>query len=71
MIRELPDDALAALQDFYRDRDSREKRFHDLVLEVEQGNASSRLSMDMFSEDWNASQFWVLKKQIIIRDMLR
>ncbi|KAL2055322.1 hypothetical protein ABVK25_004130 [Lepraria finkii] len=55
---ELPSDTLAALQDFYSERDSREKRFADLRAEVERKGSLAQLSMDMFSEDWNASQFW-------------
>jgi len=56
---ELPSDTLAVLQDFYSDRESREKSFQDLKLEIEDEGSHAQLSMDMFSEDWNASQFWV------------
>ncbi|KAK3174939.1 hypothetical protein OEA41_002185 [Lepraria neglecta] len=55
---ELPSDTLAALQDFYSERDSREKCFADLKAEVERKGSQAQLSIDMFSEDWNASQFW-------------
>lgn len=57
--RKLPDDSLAALQEFYLERDSREKRFQDLKDDIEQKTFQAQWSMDMFSEDWNASQFWV------------
>ena len=47
--------ALAALQDFYVERDDQEKRFAELKQNAEH---SRPLSMDSFTEDWNASQFW-------------
>ncbi|MCJ1452762.1 hypothetical protein MMC28_003105 [Mycoblastus sanguinarius] len=55
---ELPSDTLAALQEFYSERETREKRFEDLKSEIDQNRSQAQLSMDMFSEDWNASQFW-------------
>ncbi|KAF2466680.1 uncharacterized protein BDR25DRAFT_336271 [Lindgomyces ingoldianus] len=51
--------ALDALKEFYSERDSRQKRFEDLKTQAEDdfgGNA--KLSMEAFTEDWNASQFW-------------
>ncbi len=71
--RQLSGSALAALQDFYKERDVQQKRFEDLKTASE---SNVKLSMDMFSvlfssyilvflcltmlkEDWNASQFWV------------
>ncbi|KAK0517275.1 hypothetical protein JMJ35_000430 [Cladonia borealis] len=57
-ILELPSDTLAVLQEFYSERDSREKRFADLKAEIEEKGSHAQLSMEMFSEDWNASQFW-------------
>ena len=30
-----------------------------MKAEVEQKDSDGLLSMDIFSEDWNASQFWV------------
>ena len=51
--------ALAALQDFYSERDTRQKQFEDLKTAAEDGfEANTAVSMDMFGEDWNASQFW-------------
>ena len=51
---ELSQHAFAALQEFYAERNEQEQRFQDLKRKTEKG----RLSMDMFQEDWNASQFW-------------
>ncbi|MCJ1324632.1 hypothetical protein MMC10_001294 [Thelotrema lepadinum] len=48
--------ALAALQDFYAEKDTQEKRFAAMKAAI---TKNDKLSMDMFSEDWNASQFWV------------
>lgn len=48
--------ALAALQEFYTEKDVQEKRFEELKAAAEE---NTPLSMEMFSEDWNASQFWV------------
>ena len=57
--RELPSDTLAVLQEFYSERDSTEKRFANLKAEIEEKGSHAQFSMEMFSEDWNASQFWV------------
>lgn len=59
-LRELHGDTLAALQEFYSERLSREERFQDLKNDVERKSSQAQWSMDTFSEDWNASQFWVL-----------
>jgi hypothetical protein len=60
ILRILSNTALAALKDFYADRDAREKQFEDLKAGVaEPANGQSSLTMDAFTEDWNASQFWV------------
>ncbi|MCJ1394970.1 hypothetical protein MMC18_007851 [Xylographa bjoerkii] len=68
---ELSKDTLALLQDFYNDQDTQQKRFEELKLATE-CNAQPKLSMDLFTEDWNASQFWyndetalVLAKEIL------
>lgn len=55
----LSGDALAALHDFYLERDERKRRFEEMKAEVEASTFHAPLSMEMFSEDWNASQFWV------------
>lgn len=72
---ELPADTLQALQEFQAEQSDREKRFEDLKAEAEGRFADGDgqpLSMDLFSEDWNASQFWyddgtarVLAKQLL------
>jgi hypothetical protein len=55
--RQLSGDALAALKDFYGERDERQKRFENLKSQAED-DFEGKLSMDAFTEDWNASQFW-------------
>ncbi|KAI0122310.1 N(6)-adenine-specific DNA methyltransferase [Daldinia grandis] len=52
--------ALAALQEFYGERDARVDKFEKLksVAEDERVAVSQPLSMDAFTEDWNKSQFW-------------
>ncbi|KAJ9647161.1 Protein-lysine N-methyltransferase efm5 [Coniosporium apollinis] len=52
--------ALDALKEFYGERDARQKQFEDLKSQAENefGNGQP-LSMAAFTEDWNASQFWV------------
>lgn len=47
------------LQQFYTERAESEKRFEDLKTAAEEQHSKYRFSMDLFSEDWNASQFWV------------
>ncbi|KAF2433728.1 hypothetical protein EJ08DRAFT_668702 [Tothia fuscella] len=52
-------DTLAALQGFYSERDTRQKAFEDLKSQAEtEFDGSKPLSMETFTEDWNASQFW-------------
>ena len=51
---ELSQHALAALQAFYTERSDQEQRFEELKWNAHTG----MLSMDMFTEDWNTSQFW-------------
>ncbi|KAL5404716.1 hypothetical protein PMIN06_012481 [Paraphaeosphaeria minitans] len=49
--------ALDALKEFYGERDARAKQFEDLKTQAEDDFAGT-LSMEAFTEDWNASQFW-------------
>ncbi|KNG47567.1 n-6 adenine-specific dna methyltransferase 2 [Stemphylium lycopersici] len=70
-IPQLSGNALAALQQFYGERDERAKQFEDLKVKAED-DFEGKLSMDAFTEDWNASQFWyndetamVLAKQLL------
>jgi hypothetical protein len=46
------------LKEFYGEKDTREKQFEDLKAKAE-NDFEGKLSMDAFTEDWNASQFWV------------
>jgi hypothetical protein len=55
--RQLSGDALAALKDFYSERDAHQKQFEQLKSAAED-DFEGKLSMDAFTEDWNASQFW-------------
>ncbi|KAL9019046.1 MAG: hypothetical protein Q9185_003697 [Variospora sp. 1 TL-2023] len=57
-IPTLSADTLAALGDFYSEREQNEKRLEDLKAQMEQQQPQAPLSMNMFLEDWNASQFW-------------
>lgn len=70
--RTLSSHALDALKEFYTERDTRAKQFEQLKAEAEDRAAAGAgapgtggsalkypLSMDMFGEDWNESQFWV------------
>ncbi|KAL8975619.1 MAG: hypothetical protein Q9197_000169 [Variospora fuerteventurae] len=57
-IPTLSADTLAALGDFYSEREQNEKRLEDLEAQMEQQQPQAPLSMNMFLEDWNASQFW-------------
>lgn len=50
---------MAALQEFYSEKDLQQRRFEGMKADVEQQGFHGLLSMDMFTEDWNASQFWV------------
>lgn len=56
-IPKLPGDTIAALQEFYTERELSTKRFEELKTGLEEH--PQILSMNMFMEDWNASQFWV------------
>ena len=61
-IRVLSSHALAALQEFYADRDAHEERFERLKEDTEKdgdNGTTTQLSMETFAEDWNKSQFWV------------
>lgn len=65
-ISKLPADTLAALGEFYSEREQNEKRLENLKAQMEQQQPQSPLSMKMFMEDWNASQFWVRCRATIL-----
>ncbi|KAI2635576.1 putative N6-adenine methyltransferase-domain-containing protein [Hypomontagnella submonticulosa] len=51
--------ALAALQEFYGERDAHADKFEKLKAAAEEQHGTQQvLSMDAFTEDWNESQFW-------------
>lgn len=56
-VPQLSSGALAALKEFYGERDTRQKEFEKLKDQAED-DFDGKLSMDAFTEDWNASQFW-------------
>lgn len=52
-------DALQALTEFRAEKSERDKRFEELKTQAEDRFASKTpMSIDLFDEDWNASQFW-------------
>ncbi|KAI9868420.1 MAG: hypothetical protein M1813_005863 [Trichoglossum hirsutum] len=55
---ELSKDTLEALRQFYSEQDDRQKQFEDLNAQATEDADLSSISMDLFAEDWNASQFW-------------
>lgn len=59
LYRTLSSHALAALQDFYGERDAHADKFEKLKAAAEEQHSGQPLSMDAFVEDWNKSQFWV------------
>jgi hypothetical protein len=56
--RKLSTEAMSALQAFYNERDEQQRNFEDLKLKME-AQESADIKMSDFTEDWNASQFWV------------
>lgn len=58
-IIQLPSDTLQLLQEFQLEKDARAKQFEDLKQAAEaKFDTDGPLSMELFGEDWNASQFW-------------
>lgn len=57
---QLSADTLKLLQEFNQDKDAHTKQFEALKTHSENvfANGTEGLSMDLFSEDWNQSQFW-------------
>ena len=60
--------ALSALEQFYSERSEQERRFEELQRNAGKG----RLSMDMFGENWNVSQFWYAEAtaSVLARELL-
>ncbi|KAI8959515.1 hypothetical protein F5Y11DRAFT_359159 [Daldinia sp. FL1419] len=55
----LSSQALAALQEFYGERDAHADKFEKLKTAAEDQHAGAQpLSIEAFTEDWNKSQFW-------------
>jgi len=50
--------ALDALQDFYTMRNKDQDAFEQLRSSTSHRDKSEILSISMFKEDWNTSQFW-------------
>jgi len=58
-VPQLPADTLQLLQAFHTERHARTKQFEDLKAQAESNfGEHGEISMDLFGEDWNASQFW-------------
>lgn len=59
-VPRLQADTLQLLQDFQKEKDERSKKFESLKNQAEDRfrESEGKLSMDLFTEDWNASQFW-------------
>lgn len=50
---------MAALQEFYVERDTKEKEFEDLKTAAENDFENEKpISMALFGESWQDSQFW-------------
>jgi hypothetical protein len=56
--RELSSSTLAALQEFYNDKNSQAKLLNDSAAKEDGAPNEGPLSMSVFAEDWNQSQFW-------------
>ncbi|KAK4452068.1 putative N6-adenine methyltransferase-domain-containing protein [Podospora aff. communis PSN243] len=55
----LSSSALDALKEFYAERDAHAEKFAKLQADAEERlHGQAPLSMDLFAEDWNKSQFW-------------
>jgi len=57
-IRQLDPSTLAALSEFYAERDEVETQHADLRAQYGHEDYDGPLSMDVFEENWNESQFW-------------
>ncbi|KAK3677433.1 Protein-lysine N-methyltransferase efm5 [Recurvomyces mirabilis] len=61
-IPQLSADTLGLLQDFLSEKDAKAKQFEELKAKAEEDfekdGQDGKLSMALFDEDWQASQFW-------------
>ena len=61
-VPQLSADTLGLLQDFLSEKDAKAKQFEDLKAKAEEdfekNGRNGKLSMTLFGEDWQASQFW-------------
>jgi hypothetical protein len=64
-VRELSKSTLEALSQFYNERDDRQKQFERLKAQAADDADFSSISMELFAEDWNASQFWVCSRPVL------
>ena len=60
--RQMSSHAALALQEFYAEKDAHQQQFEDLSNQAENDFDGRILTMDVFTEDWNASQFWVRRQ---------
>lgn len=72
----MPADTLKLLEEFNTEKDARAKQFEDLKTvseDVFRASGDGKLSMDLFGEDWNASQFWYTEPtaNLLARQLLR
>ena len=73
-VPQLPADTLQLMKNFKSEREAAEKQFEDMKTQSENAfdSRSGKLSMELFGEDWNASQFWYTDAtaQILARALL-
>ncbi|KAI2471152.1 putative N6-adenine methyltransferase-domain-containing protein [Annulohypoxylon bovei var. microspora] len=59
--------ALSALQEFYSERDRHADKFEKLKVAAEEQQVEALpLSMELFTEDWNKSQFWYADETAVL-----
>lgn len=59
LIRVLSSTTLAVLQEFYAEQGEQNKKLEDLKARQDVAAGQGKiLTMEAFTEDWNASQFW-------------
>ena len=58
LIRVLSSTTLAVLQEFYAEQGEQNEKLEDLKARQDVAGQRKTLTMEAFTEDWNASQFW-------------